>query len=99
MTKKNAVLLDFTPGRIADVEWSREQAEAPQEDKDWNQRVTIQIRAHLELSEGQRKAVERDYAMRGGVLKIKVRKAIEGYLRERLGLAMADCSPALRLLE
>jgi len=27
-----------------------------------------------------------------------VRKAMEGYLRERLGLAMADGSPALRLL-
>ncbi len=55
--------------------------------------------AHHELSKGKRKAVERDYAMRGGTLKIKVRKAMEGYLRERLGLAMADGSPALRLLE
>ncbi|MEI6606531.1 MAG: WYL domain-containing protein [Verrucomicrobiota bacterium] len=90
---------DFTLSRIAEVEWSREQAEPPHEDLDWTQWVTIQIRPHHDLSEGQRKAVERDYAMRGGVLKVKVRKAMEGYLRERLGLAMADGSPALRLLE
>jgi len=51
------------------------------------------------LSDDQRKAVERDYAMRNGVLKIKVRKAMEGYLRDRLGLAMADGKQALRLLE
>ena len=36
--------------------------------------------------------------MRNGALKLKVRKAMEGYLRERLGLAMADGKPALRLL-
>ena len=41
----------------------------------------------------------RGYAMRNGVLKLKVRKAMEGYLRERLCLAMADGKPALRLLE
>lgn len=95
----NIEFRDFTLSRIVEVEWSREEAEPPQEDLDWNQWVTIQIRAHHDLSEGQRKAVERDYAMRGGVLKVKVRKAMEGYLRERLGLAMADGSPALRLLE
>jgi len=54
---------------------------------------------HHKLSDDQRKAVERDYAMRNGVLKIKVRKAMEGYLRDRLGLAMADGKQALRLLE
>ena len=37
--------------------------------------------------------------MRSGVLKLKVRKAMEGYLRDRLGLTMAGGKPALRLLE
>jgi len=37
--------------------------------------------------------------MRNGVLKLKVRKAMEGYLRARLGLAMADGRLAVRLLE
>jgi len=41
----------------------------------------------------------RDYAMRNGVLKLKVRKAMEGYLRDRLGLTMTDGRPPPRLLE
>jgi len=97
--EKNHEFRDFTLSRIIEIEWSRQQALPPREDSDWKQWVTVQIRPHHALSEGQRKAVERDYAMRGGVLKVKVRKAMEGYLRERLGLAMADGSPALRLLE
>jgi len=95
----NGEFRDFTLSRIAEVEWSRQDAKPPIEDKDWEQWMTLQVRPHQDLSAGQRKAVERDYAMRNGVLKFKVRKAMEGYLRERLGLAMADGSPALRLLE
>ena len=97
--ERNGEFRDFTLSRITEVEWRWEQAEPPQEDKDWNQWITLQVRPHHDLSEGQRKAVERDYGMRGGVLKIKVRKAMEGYLRERLGLTMTNGSPALRLLE
>jgi hypothetical protein len=90
---------DFTLSRIAEVEWSREEMDLPAQDKDWEQWVTLQVRPHHKLSDQQRKAVERDYAMRNGVLKLKVRRAMEGYLRDRLGLAMADGKPALRLLE
>jgi len=90
---------DFTLSRIAEVEWSREHTELPLADKDWDAWVTLRVSPHQELSADQRKAVERDYAMRNGVLKITVRKAMEGYLRERLGLVMADGRPPLRLLE
>ena len=95
----NSDFRDFTLSRIAEIEWSREAAELPAQDKDWEQWVTLQVRPHKGLSDEQRKAVEREYAMRNGVLKLKVRKAMEGYLRDRLGLAMADGKPALRLLE
>ena len=97
--EKNSDFRDFTLSRIAEIEWSREQAALPAQDKDWEQWVTLQVRPHKGLSDEQRKAVERDYAMRNGVLKLKVRKAMEGYLRDRLGLTMADGKPALRLLE
>ena len=95
----NSDFRDFTLSRIAEIEWSREAAELPAQDKDWEQWVTLQVRPYRGLSDEQRKAVERDYAMRNGVLKLKVRKAMEGYLRERLGLTMADGKPAVRLLE
>jgi hypothetical protein len=79
--------------------WSREAAEPPSVDKDWNEWVTLRVSPHRALTEEQRKAVERDYAMRNGVLKLKVRKAMEGYLRDRLGLTMADGKLPVRLLE
>ena len=90
---------DFTMSRIAEVEWSREEAEPPAGDKDWEEWVTLRVIPHRGLKDEQRKAVERDYAMRNGVLKLKVRKAMEGYLRDRLGLAMADGKLPVRLLE
>jgi len=90
---------DFTLSRIAEVEWSREHTEMPMADKDWDAWVTLRVCPHQELNADQRKAVERDYAMRNGGLKLKVRKAMEGYLRERLGLVMADGRLPLRLLE
>jgi hypothetical protein len=97
--EKNADFRDFTLSRIAEVEWSRESAELPEPDKDWEQWVTLRVSPNQALNEEQRKAVERDYAMRNGVLKLKVRKAMEGYLRDRLGLAMADGRLPARLLE
>ena len=97
--EKNADFRDFTLSRIAEVEWSREHAAQPMVDEAWQEWVTLRLRPHQELSAEQRKTVERDYAMRNGVLKLKVRKAMAGYLRGRLGLAMADGSQPLRLLE
>ncbi|MCX6876637.1 MAG: WYL domain-containing protein [Verrucomicrobia bacterium] len=97
--EQNGDLRDFTLSRIAEVEWRRGRADLPAEDKDWKQWVTLRVRPHQDLNEAQRQAVERDYAMRNGVLKLKVRKAMEGYLRDHLGLAMADGKPPVRLLE
>lgn len=90
---------DFTLSRIAEVAWSRESADLPAADKDWDTFVTLKVVPHAKLSEAQRKAVERDFAMTSGVLKIKLRKAMEGYLRDRLGIAMANGKMPVRLLE
>jgi hypothetical protein len=97
--EKNEEFRDFTMSRIAEVEWSRESAEQLMADKDWDEWVTLRVRPHRDLKEEQRKAVERDYAMRNGLLKVKVRKAMEGYLRDRLGLTLATGKLPLRLLE
>ena len=95
----NGDFRDFTLSRIAEVAWSREAAELPAKDKDWETFTTLKVTANPKLTAEQRKAVERDYAMAGGVLRIKVRKAMEGYLRDRLGIAMADGKMPVRLLE
>ena len=95
----NSDFRDFTMSRIAEAEWSRERTELPAADKDWEQWVTLRVGPHRQLSPAQKQTVERDYAMRNGSLKITVRKAMEGYLRDRLGLKMADGKPPVRLLE
>ena len=81
--EKNGDFRDFTMSRIAEVDWSREEAELPMLDQDWEEWVTLRVHPHHGLSDAARKAVERDYAMRNGLLKLKVRKAMEGYLRDR----------------
>jgi len=97
--EKNGDFRDFTLSRIGEIEWSREVTELPAKDKDWETWVTLKVTPHKDLTIEQRKAVERDFAMTGGTLKLKVRKAMEGYLRDRLGLAMADGKMPVRLLE
>ena len=88
--EKNKDFRDFTMSRIAEIEWSCEEAELPAKDKDWDTWVTLKAVPNRDLDDERRKTVERDYAMSGGILKIKVRKAMEGYLRDRLGLTMSD---------
>jgi hypothetical protein len=57
------------------------------------------VRANRSLDKVRRQAVELDYGMTNGVLELKVRKAMEGYLRDRLGLSMTDGSVPVPLLE
>ncbi len=97
--EKNGDFRDFTLSRIGEIEWSREATELPAKDKDWETWVTLKVTPHKDLTTDQRKAVERDFAMTGGTLKLKVRKAMEGYLRDRLGIAMADGKMSVKLLD
>ena len=48
-------------------------------DSDWHTWVRVSIRPHRRLNEGQRRAVEHDYAMKGGQLVFAERKALLPY--------------------
>jgi hypothetical protein len=97
--EKNDGFQDFTLGRISEIEWSRETAQLPQPDLEWQQFVTVKVRANRNLDRLQRQVVEMDYGMTNGVLELRVRKAMENYLRERLGLPLTDGSVTGSLLE
>jgi hypothetical protein len=97
--EKNDAFRDFTLSRISEIEWSREQAGLPRPDLEWEEWVTLRVRANRSLDKSRRQAVELDYGMTSGVLELRVRKAMEGYLRDRLGLPMADGSAPAALLE
>lgn len=97
--EQNNSFRDFAMNRISEIEWSREQARLPQPDAEWQEMVTLRVRANRSLDKVRRQAVELDYGMTNGVLELKVRKAMEGYLRDRLGLSMTDGSVPVPLLE
>lgn len=90
---------DFEINRIPEIEWSKQQAPLPQPDRDWNEWVTLRLRANRGLDKMSRQAVEFDYRMTGGELEIKVRRAMEPHLRQRLGLPQADGTTTTGLLE
>lgn len=78
-------ILSSSLGDISDVD--------PGADRDWSESVMLQIAAHPELSENQRRVIELDYGMADGVAEIPVRKSLLFYTLKRLGL---DTDPNLR---
>ncbi len=81
----NGDFRDFVAGRISGRRKPKPCSEPERVDADWMARVTLVIRPNPELSEGQRKAMEMDYGMRRGKLRLPVRKALLVYVARRLG--------------
>jgi WYL domain len=80
---------DFLLPRILKVgERAAGEAE-PSGDRAWHETVTLRIRPHPALTPAQRRAIEIDYGMTKGILRIEVRAALAYYARKRLGLDRA----------
>lgn len=77
---------DFVLARMADPGGTRPGAADAARDRGWHDRVRIIMGPHPGLSEGQRKAVEADYSMTGGVAVIDVRSCFLWYFLKRFGL-------------
>lgn len=90
---------DYNLSRIREAEWPEPADPLGVEDRDWQEMVTLTLRPSHQLNDEQRRAVELDFGMKEGVLKLKVRKALENYLRDRLHLPLADGSQPTRPLE
>ncbi len=80
------VFKDFLLSRILDTRATQPSDVRPRADRDWRETVTIEIGPHPQLSETQAKVIARDYGMRGGKARIKVRRALLYYTLKRLGL-------------
>ena len=70
---------DFVMSRIEMAEWPGDVCTAPVVDEDWERMVTLELRPHSGLDEDQKKTIIRDYGMKGGKLKVKVRAAMKEY--------------------
>ncbi len=84
--RRDGAFKDFVLGRILCV-IDQAGAEAdPSQDSQWQQQVLLEIVPHRGLSPPQRAAIERDYGMEEGVLRLTVREALLYYAERRLGL-------------
>lgn len=98
--EENAEYRDFVIARMAEAEWPEVAVDAVPRDVDWETLVSLKLRPASNLSAEQRDAVLLEYAMgSGGTVTITCRKAMEGYVRSRLHLAMADGQAAMARLE
>ncbi len=77
---------DFVIARMAGPCGSRPGSSDPAADRGWRDRVRVILGPHPGLSDGQRKAVEADYSMTGGVSVIDVRECFLWYFLKRFGL-------------
>lgn len=84
---------DFLLSRIIETRGTKPSELGADDDADWNEKVTLEIGPHPELSETQQRVIALDYGMRSGRAKISVRKALLYYALKRLGL---DTDPAAR---
>lgn len=93
--RDSASFRDFVVTRFTDVailDQSINTLEARQYDKQWNHIVPLSLIAHPALAFPQ--AIELDYAMQDGQLKLEVRAALAGYLLRQWNV---DCSPQHQL--
>ena len=84
---------DFLLSRIIETRGLKPSEVASDADAEWNEKVTLEIGPHPDLSETQQKVIALDYGMRSGMAKIPVRRALLYYALKRLGL---DTDPDAR---
>lgn len=91
--RRDGVFKDFVLARIVACDIGDRAESDPQEDGDWHSLVTLKIAPHPGLSASQRRIIELDYGMAGGVAEVIVRKSMLYYTLRRLGL---DVDPKAR---
>jgi hypothetical protein len=97
---ENGDFRDFVISRIQRVQDRRKAAVSCADDETWHTRVDIVIAPRAGLTEGQRRAIEVDFGMSRGRLKVCCRKALAFYLLRQLQLDHPpDQPPASQPLE
>lgn len=97
---ENCAFRDFVISRIQRVQGRRKTSASGADDESWHTRVDIVIAPRAGLTEAQRRAIEVDFGMSRGRLKLFCRKALAFYLLRQLQLERPpDQSPAAQPLE
>jgi len=78
---------DFVLSRINDATLLDVSAESsPKYDDDWVEIVTIKLKPHPKLNEKKNLTLKYDYNMNNEIIKINVRRALVGYLLQRMSV-------------
>lgn len=77
---RDFVLSRFTEAKMLDID-----AESSQTyDDDWMETMTLKLKAHPGLNEKQVSALNYDYNIQNGLIKLQVRRALVGYLLQQM---------------
>jgi hypothetical protein len=97
---ENRDFRDFVISRIHAILDRRKTTASFADDVSWHAQIEIVIVPRTGLTDGQRKAIEIDFGMSNGQLKLKCRKALAFYLLRQLQLERpADRPPAAQPLD
>ena len=78
---------DFILSRFSYAEILNESAESGREyDEEWTETTTIQLIPHPHLPKEKQDTLLMDYAAKDGIIEISIRRAMIGYLLQRLGV-------------
>lgn len=77
---------DFVLGRISRTRTSIAPTQSVPPDHDWNSWITIQFRPHRGLNSVQQTAIARDFGMKSGAGRLRVRRAMLHYTLLYLGM-------------
>ena len=83
---------DFVISRIQHIEASQKATKSAEADSWWNTYIDVVIKPREGLTDGQRRAIETDFGMTRGRLKLSCRKALAFYLLRQM---QVDRPPAL----
>lgn len=82
----NKYFKDFVFARIEQIYGTRIAEGTTQKDIHWDAFSTVILRAHADLTESQRIAVETEYGMRKGTLQVRMREALMPYFVRQMNL-------------
>lgn len=87
---RSKMFKDFSLARIQRSRLGKPFAMDPEQDRDWLESIDITVVPDPTLSPAQRRAIELEYGMKDGKLKIPVRRAFLTYALRRLGLDVPE---------
>jgi predicted DNA-binding transcriptional regulator YafY len=78
---------DFVLSRIVDAQRLSISAESSSiYDDDWTEFTVLQLAPHPQLNPAQQQSLLLDYAARDGIIELKVRRALAGYVLQKLSV-------------